>query len=550
MATPDSSPVPADQVVDHAPATIFNPVFAQKAEDLRPDLCRQPVTPLRTVVFQSDELAYFQRTPIDQYTIPDLAEKAWGKGEEFVLDFGNHFVGHLEFRLTPVGVNVDAPARLRLTFGEVPPDVTEELHPCKSWISSSWIPDEVFNIDWMPITFTVPRRHAFRFVRVQILDTSSKYKIKFSDIVAQSLSSVTIEQEEAVEAFPVHDERLRQIDAVSMRTLRNCMQTVFEDGPRRDRRIWSGDLRLQALTNYCTFKNYDMVKRCLYLFAALVREDDSLPACLFEKPVLTPASDYIVDYDALFGAIVRDYVVASGDTQTAEELWPVVLGSVKCALAHVQSGVFTADATTAWKFLDWAGELDKNAGMHGVVIVALKAINDLARILSKPPPFETELAILISTSDTFYDAAEGVFVSGKDRQVSWASQAWMALAGVKSPELLKAAMMKAMADPKAVKPLTPYLYHHVAEALCTVGGEQECLELIQGYWGGMVDAGADTFWECFDPEDSRSSPYGDYHNNSFCHAWSCTPSYLLRVKMRDWLVAKYARSPAGTGEGA
>ena len=28
---------------------------------------------------------------------------------------------------------------------------------------------------------------------------------------------------------------------------------------------WLGDLRLQALANYGTFRNFDLVKRCLYL---------------------------------------------------------------------------------------------------------------------------------------------------------------------------------------------------------------------------------------------------------------------------------------------
>lgn len=51
-----------------------------------------------------------------------------------------------------------------------------------------------------------------------------------------------------------------------------------------------------------------------------VFEDGSLPATLFEKPTLKPASDYIVDYDILFGSIVRDYTKASGDLGTAEEL--------------------------------------------------------------------------------------------------------------------------------------------------------------------------------------------------------------------------------------
>jgi hypothetical protein len=31
------------------------------------------------------------------------------------------------------------------------------------------------------------------------------------------------------------------------------MQEVFEDGPKRDRRLWLGDLRLQALVNDVTF---------------------------------------------------------------------------------------------------------------------------------------------------------------------------------------------------------------------------------------------------------------------------------------------------------
>lgn len=58
----------------------------------------------------------------------------------------------------------------------------------------------------------------------------------------------------------------RQSDAVSVRTLRQCMQTVFEDGPKRNRRLWLDDLRLQALTNYVSFRDYALVKRCLLLF--------------------------------------------------------------------------------------------------------------------------------------------------------------------------------------------------------------------------------------------------------------------------------------------
>lgn len=52
----------------------------------------------------------------------------------------------------------------------------------------------------------------------------------------------------------------------------------------------------------------------------------------------------------------------------------------------------------------------------------------------------------------------------------------------------------------------------------------------------MLRVGADTFWEAFDPKDARASPYGDVRNNSFCHAWSCTPTYLLRVKLAERVI--------------
>ncbi len=106
------------------------------------------------------------------------------------------------------------------------------------------------------------------------------------------------------------------------------------------------------------------------------------------------------------------------------------------------------------------------------------------------------------------------------------------------PQSCLKAITVAMADPKAMKPLTPYAYHHVAESLARNGGEEQCLNLMTEYLGGMVKAGADTFWEYFDPEDSRKSPYGDCHNNSYCHAWSCTPSYLLRGALKEFLAKR------------
>ncbi len=45
---------------------------------------------------------------------------------------------------------------------------------------------------------------------------------------------------------------------------------------------------------------------------------------------------------------------------------------------------------------------------------------------------------------------------------------------------------------------------------------------------GMLKEGADTFWELYNPKNPNESPYGGTIVNSYCHAWSCGPTYFLR----------------------
>ncbi len=78
------------------------------------------------------------------------------------------------------------------------------------------------------------------------------------------------------------------------------MQDVFEDGPKRDRRMWLGDLRLRARANYYTFKNYDLAKRCMYIFAGLLFNEGKLSACVFTEPEMEPDDTYLLDYALFF----------------------------------------------------------------------------------------------------------------------------------------------------------------------------------------------------------------------------------------------------------
>lgn len=184
----------------------------------------------------------------------------------------------------------------------------------------------------------------------------------------------------------------------------------------------------------------------------------------------------------------------------------------------------------------------------GYLLYSLKAANQLARLLSKPEPYLNQVSDLTAAASHFL-SEDHLFISGPKSQISHASAAWLVLSEAFPPETAKKALLNTLSHPESIKPLTPYLWHHVCDALATVGCYNECIELILSYWGAMVSAGADTFWECFDVDDPMSSPYGDVRNNSFCHAWSCTPSYLLRVKLGRVVGARVVEKMTMGGDG-
>ena len=499
------------------------------AEGLKPRLRRTLVTPAGIVRMVADNAQFLHWRTDSVSPTEAFGERLLRCGDSAVVDFGRHLTGHFSFSISGEGRGVDAPARLKLTFGEVPAEVAQPFDPYQGGLGRAWLQDEVVNLDVLPAVVEMPRRYAFRYVKLEVVDTSPNYAVRIGKMQATALSSAGTDPPPLPEGVPA---LLRQIDRISIATLRDCMQTVFEDGPKRDRRLWIGDLRLQALTNYATFRGNDLVKRCLYLFAAFPRADGLVPACVFEDPEPHRGHEYIIDYAALYAAAVLDYANATGDWNTAVDLWPVVRKQMDLLSAYVGSdGIFAAPAGS-WVFIDWSDALDRSTAMQGTYVYSLRQALELARHCNAPDEaakYQQLIARMTTAArGAFYDPPRQVFVSGPKRQVSWASQAWMALSGIATAGEAAIALRTAVAQTDAVRPGAPYLYHYVAEAMLACGMKLEARQLVEAYWGGMVKAGADTFWEVYDPSNAGLSPYGSVLVNSYCHAWSCTPAYLLR----------------------
>ena len=161
------------------------------------------------------------------------------------------------------------------------------------------------------------------------------------------------------------------------------MQTVFEDGPKRDRRLWLGDLRLQAQANYVTFHNLALVKRSLYLLAGAADDKGLVGTCVFERPQPVRGGNAILDYTALFAPTVLEYFEASGDRETTEDLWPLVLKQLDFTLEPVNAEGLFISPQNWWLFIDWHPTLDKQAPEHAIVLYGLRATLKLAQLLGK-----------------------------------------------------------------------------------------------------------------------------------------------------------------------
>ena len=77
---------------------------------------------------------------------------------------------------------------------------------------------------------------------------------------------------------------------------------------------------------------------------------------------------------------------------------------------------------------------------------------------------------------------------------------------------------------------TPYFKFFELDALGKLGDLDTIWETLHSYWGGMLDRGAVTFWELFDPAQKGREQYGMYGDpfgKSLCHAWGASPIYLL-----------------------
>lgn len=448
------------------------------------------------------------------------------RGDSLTLDLGNHYVGYLSFKMWYVDEYIDAPVTLRVRFFETEAEVDYDYSSYSGWLCESWIEEDTVKIDF-PGIYRLPRRYATRYVRFEVVHTPKR--LSLSDFTFEAVTSA---DESKLIPYKNGDSELEAIDRVAVNTLKNCMQRVFEDGPKRDRRLWIGDLRLEALANYYTFRNTALVKRCLYLFAAADHNSlGFLPAYVYEDPIYYTGSWHIVDYSMMYVNTLCDYFKNIGDRETFDELYPLAKSLMESADDCLdEDGILTVPKEDM--FIDWCEGLNKVSAHFGVYLYTLDNLATTLELIDSEDAaiFRQRLEAGRSAArSVLYNEERGAFINERDgNQYSVHASAWCILGGVIKDEEARRLMLDVIRSEESIKPFTPYMHHYTVEALFKVGLIDEAVAYIRRIWGGMVSLGVDTFFEAYVPGDPSFSPYGDNKVNSMCHAWSCTPTYFLR----------------------
>lgn len=224
-----------------------NEALLKKAEENHPEIFKTKAAPKRIVEIIPDE------TKLNGWgvkeaalSLENLSSFGMKRDDSLILDFGEHCVGSFSVNISSVGSPMDAPLYMRVRFGEIPAELAGNFSSYEGWLSKSWIQEEYIHLDELPAKLSLPRRYSFRYVEIKVLDTSPKWQAVFEN--PEVVKETSADYRNLKEIFV--EEELKKIYDVSVKTLAECMQDVFEDGPKRDRRLWIGDLRLQTLANY------------------------------------------------------------------------------------------------------------------------------------------------------------------------------------------------------------------------------------------------------------------------------------------------------------
>ncbi len=373
---------------------------------------------------------------------------------------------------------------------------------------------------------------AFRYVRLDFYDCPEPVEI----LVEMTVSGYPVEHKGE---FQCSDALLQRIWEVGRYTTELCMDDGFMDCPWRERGQWLGDVRVEGLVAVYAFGDSALARKALLQYPQS-QDDSGWFRGIY--PADPPFDPILPTFCFLWPVALWEYFLHSNDRTLLESVWPNLERLIAALKACVDTDGLLQDPP-GWVFVDWAplNTAGKSTAVNAFAYDALRASGKIARALGYPDR-GGELDILAedireSVNDSLWDRTRGCYIDGivqgeRSRIVSEQSNVLAALVGLadhrQTEAILRALGYKAylLSDQRPdvdrseiVTIATPYFAFYLLRLLYGCGLHDRALAYIREKWGAMLDRGATTFWEQWEP------------HWSLCHAWSAAPTVDLMAEI-------------------
>jgi alpha-L-rhamnosidase len=435
--------------------------------------------------------------------LPITAKIVQKKDRGLLLDFEKETFGKVIIK------NLTGKGRLKLFYGET----KQEALACTRAETFDYL-----DIDRdYPVNDTTESR-AFRYINA-IWDD----KITFDELTAL-YEYLPLKKKGN---FVCSDSLLNKVYDVSFYTLQLTTREFHLDGIKRDRWIWSGDAYQSYLMNFYSFFDEDVNKRTLYALRG-------------HEPVKTHINT-ILDYSFYWIIGIYDHYLYTGDTAFIKQIYPRMKTLMDFCLDRRNENGLMEGLPGDWVFIDWS-DIDKEGEVSFEQILFIRSLEatSLCANLAGDQTYAQKCKTLSKDIqnklfDIFWDNEKGAFVHNRkngvlSKTINRYTNMFAVLFDYVNAEMKQKIKDNVLLNDKILKITTPYMKFYELAALCEIGEKQKAIEYVKNYWGGMLDLGATSFWETYDPEQSGDEHYAMYgrpFGKSLCHAWGANPIYLF-----------------------
>ncbi len=299
----------------------------------------------------------------------------------------------------------------------------------------------------------------------------------------------------------------------------------FFDGIKRDRWVWSGDAYQSYFVNYYLANDRDIVKRTI----RMLRGGDPI-----KKHINT-----ICDYTFYWIISIWEYYFYTADKDFVTDIYPDMLDIWAFIESRLDKDGMYERKSDDWVFIDWS-TFDSNGPMCAEQMLLARAYECMAKCASLNGDRATcercerhAEYMKGEINKRYWCDEKGAFIddykSGK-KNVTRHANIFAILFDYTSDARKESIIKNVIYNDNITKITTPYFEFFELDAMCRIGNYKYMTDMLHSYWGGMLELGATTIWEEFDPTKSgieHYEMYGGKYEKSLCHAWGASPIYLL-----------------------